>query len=527
MDALTTAALQLAEHGLFVLPVGLDKQPATRHGVYDATTDPATIERWFAGRSGRGLALAMGGPGRLLTIDADRHTEGIDGVAAYHELFPDAGEPWQTTPSAGEHHVWRWPATVKSVGCGAGVLAPGVDHRGQGGIIVVAPTVTPKGAYRWQRDILTHAIPELAAKITHLLTHPRLKLAATGDGSGAALPPVTFETAIGKLAAARPGTRNNQLNLSAYLIGRLVAAGTVKEDDARRVLTETALNIGLTPRETAATIASGLGDGMAARGVVPVSETIENAWRCLAWGLSACWPGRTGLSDRRVYVAHAMIALTCGQEVYDASVRRLAELANISAIETARKANHRLVEHGLIELIHAAKRQEFTPNGWKLRMKWTYTQEGHSPEPPLGICLFSAHPTVQGHDAFNRKGLGPTAAIVFDSLRAEGPATAAQLAERNRRGRRGVEKALKAMTLVVDVVTGETYHMLTKTGATYAAREDVDLDAVARLLHVDGEGQRRHERHMREQETHSRSWQEARARQKPSDDLGQGGANGE
>lgn len=83
------------------------------------------------------------------------------------------------------------------------------------------------------------------------------------------------------------------------------------------------------------------------------------------------------------------------------------------------------------------------------------------------------------------------------------------------------------MTLVVDVVTGETYHMLTKTGATYAAREDVDLDAVARLLHVDGEGQRRHERHMREQETHSRSWQEARARQKPSDDLGQGGANGE
>jgi hypothetical protein len=77
-----------------------------------------------------------------------------------------------------------------------------------------------------------------------------------------------------------------------------------------------------------------------------------------------------------------------------------------------------------------------------------------------------------------------------------------------------VEKALRAMTPVVDKATGETYHMLTKTGATYTARADVDLDSVARLLHVDGAGKQRRARHARERERHSWSWQEQRARQR-------------
>ncbi len=66
---------------------------------------------------------------------------------------------------------------------------------------------------------------------------------------------------------------------------------------------------------------------------------------------------------------------------------------------------------------------------------------------------------------------------------------------------------------VVDVATGEVAYMLIKTGATYAVRDGVDLDAIARLLHVDGEGRRRHERYERERERHSQSWQEVKARQ--------------
>ncbi len=249
------------------------------------------------------------------------------------------GEPVQHTPSGGEHHLLAWPATVKTIGNGVGFLGPGLDHRGDNGYICAFPTA----GYRWEREPFGH-IPELPGRVVDLLTQPKPRPTATGNGSGAVMPPVTLESAIGRLAAAHEGNRNCSLNLSAYLVGRLVAAGKVHEDDARRMLTETALSIGLTPKETALTIASGLGDGMAATGVMPLSETIETAWRCLSWGMASPWPGRCGLSDRRVYLAHVITALTCGQEVYDAPVRRLAELGNIGSIATVKAANERLID---------------------------------------------------------------------------------------------------------------------------------------------------------------------------------------
>jgi hypothetical protein len=188
-------------------------------------------------------------------------------------------------------------------------------------------------------------------------------------------------------------------------------------------------------------------------------------------------------------------------------------MANICGIGTVKAATERLIGQGLVELVRLAVRGQFTPNEYRLRTDRTITQEGPRPTPLLGNCSVYAHlPTSQEHDAFCRRGLGPTAAVVWDSLAAYGPATAAELARRTGRGLRSIQKACKAMNPVIDSVTGEAIHMLTKTGATYAAREDIDLDVIARLLHVDGEGRRRHERHLREQEQHSRSWQEARAR---------------
>ncbi len=505
MDVLG-AALAYAERGFFVLPVGRDKTPDTRHGVYDATHDGDTLRRWFVGQPGRGLALRMGGPGHLVALDCDvKH--GTDGIASYRDLLPsDLGEPWQTTPSGGQHHVFTLPAGVK-IGNGAGFLGPGLDHRGTNGYIVAYPTA----GYRWQREPFGH-IPELPGRIVDLLTKPKPRPTATGNGSGV-MPPVSLESAIGRLEVARPGARNDTLNLSAYLVGRLVAAGKVSEADARRMLTATALSIGLTHRETAATIASGLGDGMAAVGCMPESEAIETAWRCLSWGLASRWPGRCGLSDRRVYLAHTLVCMACGQEVYHPSVRRLAELASIGSIATVKAANGRLCDAELIAVVKQASPGGFTPTAYELRTIRTITQWDSVPQTPLGNCSVSAHPTAQGYDVFCRKGLGPTAAVVWDSLRADGPATAAELAARTGRGRRSVEKALKAMTPVVDVATGEVAYMLSKVGAVYSVRDGVDLDAIAKLLHVDGEGKRRHERHERERERHSQGWQEVKRRQ--------------
>jgi hypothetical protein len=509
-----TAGLTYAERGFYVFPVKTDNTPATRHGVYDATYDLATIERWYANSPGRGLALATGGPGRVFVADADRHDPAIDGVAGYHAMLPDLGEPWEVTPRRGEHHFFTWPAGRKLPDSGAGILGPGIDHRCTAGYVVVAPTITPRGAYVWRRDILAHPLPLAPDAIIDVLSRSRQSV-RRGDGDGRNLPAITLAGAIARLNAAQPGTRNQTLNLTAYLLGRLVAAGTVKEDDARRQLTETALGIGLTPYEVEHTINSGLGDGMQASGALPASENLTTAAQCLSWGLGATWPGRCGLSDRRVYLAHTMTALACGCEVYGASVRRLAELANVGAIETARKSTTRLIEANLLDLVHLATRGAFTPNGYRLRTEWTITQATPGGSESLGNCLFYAHfVSQQGHDVFSRRGLGPVAGQVWDTLRAAGPLSAAQLAEKTGRGRRAVEIALRRMTPVIDAITGEFYPLLTKAGRLYAVREGVDLDAVAELLHVAGVVATRRARHEREREQHSQGWQEVRARQR-------------
>ena len=54
-------ALALAATGLAVFPAAYrTKWPATDRGFYDATTNPATIKRWFGGNFKRNLAVRTG-----------------------------------------------------------------------------------------------------------------------------------------------------------------------------------------------------------------------------------------------------------------------------------------------------------------------------------------------------------------------------------------------------------------------------------------------------------------------------------
>lgn len=66
------AALALARTGLLVFPcVYCQKEPATKHGFYDATTNPATIKRWFGGNFRRNLAVRTGLPSGAWVLDID------------------------------------------------------------------------------------------------------------------------------------------------------------------------------------------------------------------------------------------------------------------------------------------------------------------------------------------------------------------------------------------------------------------------------------------------------------------------
>lgn len=128
------AALAYAAAGWPVLPLR-GKAPITRHGLHDASTDPAVIAAWWRLNPGARLALAV--PPGYAVID-------VDDFDAF-ERIEAAGLRLPTTLTAasprGQHFYYR---TRRDMHPAAGIL-PGVDVRAHGSYVVAPPTP----GYRW------------------------------------------------------------------------------------------------------------------------------------------------------------------------------------------------------------------------------------------------------------------------------------------------------------------------------------------------------------------------------------------
>ncbi len=146
---LLTAALRYAELGYPVFPCAPGgKSPLTEHGFHDATTDPEQIERWWTQHPQANIGVPTEG---LVVLD-------IDGSSNPWPDDPDQAADLASagaiarTPRGGKHVVFRRPEG-KAWKCSAGKLAAGVDVRTDGGYIVVPPSRTTQGEYRWVEDL--------------------------------------------------------------------------------------------------------------------------------------------------------------------------------------------------------------------------------------------------------------------------------------------------------------------------------------------------------------------------------------
>jgi bifunctional DNA primase/polymerase-like protein len=140
-------ALAYAAHGWPVFPCQPgSKQPATRHGFLDATTDPDKITWWWRRQPEANLAIATGRPGPDV-LDVDQHGAAGNGFAAFNRLkragLVDAASAFVATPSGGLH------AYFAGSGQRCGKL-PGqhLDFRAHGGYIVAPPSQVGGRAYQ-------------------------------------------------------------------------------------------------------------------------------------------------------------------------------------------------------------------------------------------------------------------------------------------------------------------------------------------------------------------------------------------
>ncbi|MEV7600475.1 bifunctional DNA primase/polymerase [Kitasatospora sp. NPDC089797] len=299
---LLRAALAAAARGWHVFPLAPNAKPPALHGEEDcprtgpctaghlgwerrATTDPDVIRRaWTHGRYNVGIAC---GPSSLVVVDLDppKHpgdlppkrwagrgiTDGHDTFAALceeHDAYGHYDTYTVRTGRGGTHLYFTAPPglllrnTCGDKGQGLGWR---VDTRAHGGYVVAAGStvagrpynlalgVPPMPLPAWLATLLTPKAPPVAqldtaavrARIGRLQAYVRA--AVRGESE--------------KVATAGEGTRNHTLFASSAALGRLVAAGTLPEQDAADALLDAGSKAGLGEAECRRTIAKGLARG--------------------------------------------------------------------------------------------------------------------------------------------------------------------------------------------------------------------------------------------------------------------------
>lgn len=138
---LLDAALQYASWGWPVFPLQpQSKQPATRNGFYDATTDPDRITAWWTNHPDSNIGLPTGRHFDVIDFDIP------DGIPTLHQLMDEDRviHGWVTTASSGTHFY------VKPTGRGNHTRwLPGTDYRGVGGYVVAPPSWLGRRGTSW------------------------------------------------------------------------------------------------------------------------------------------------------------------------------------------------------------------------------------------------------------------------------------------------------------------------------------------------------------------------------------------
>ncbi|PSH02667.1 MAG: hypothetical protein CXZ00_16265 [Acidobacteria bacterium] len=229
-SAILQAALEYERHGLGVIPLRpRDKRPllASWGEFQDRRATPDEIRAWAEHWPDMNLGLVTGRVSGVVAVDID----GPEG-AAWAEANLDKVAIQTTGKDYGFHVFFRQNGVpVKN----AVRIAPQVDVRGDGGYVVIAPSIHPNGKQyelHFGPGKTWADLPDWEGITPDEKKQEAEATQTTGTRYGLA----ALKGEIKKLCAAEPGTQNDTLTKTAFALGRLIGRGHLEHDNVKAAL---------------------------------------------------------------------------------------------------------------------------------------------------------------------------------------------------------------------------------------------------------------------------------------------------
>ncbi len=182
--------MKYAQKGFHVFPVKRgDKIPLTKHGFKDATTDETQIRNWWNnGFADENIAIATGKESGIFVLDVDYQPGGYESLEMLESEFEPLPETVMAETGGGGCHIFfRYPEN-QEIRCNNGGLGEGLDIKGEGGSVIVPPSLHSSGTrYKWAKNCSPEDV-EIAEAPSWLLEKLKKKNSPVVNQSDEAIP---------------------------------------------------------------------------------------------------------------------------------------------------------------------------------------------------------------------------------------------------------------------------------------------------------------------------------------------------
>jgi hypothetical protein len=242
----------------FVFPLApRGKTPITPNGFKDASNDPERIRAWWTQTPQANIGVDCG-RSNLAVIDLD----GAHALDRWNVIVDSMGLPFARcavaqTGGGGNHIVYAQPSPrIRNT---SGKLGKGIDTRGDGGYIVLAPSIHPSGnRYEWLNEQEPeYGLDPMPDQLADLILNTPLPPAAEAKPTPTTMNgELSLQRAYERIANASEGTRNEIINKATWYLYGLVREGKLIEQDVWSVVEMAAQRCGYPQGETKAVLRS-------------------------------------------------------------------------------------------------------------------------------------------------------------------------------------------------------------------------------------------------------------------------------